>query len=265
MHRGVRILFAPAVLCIGLASGIFASEAAAGPLQSPEENVRTILDGVSNPEQIARGQDAFEARCSGCHGLNLTGGRNSALRGPNFIDKWREYNLELLYGFISNSMPPRQNDNPLILSNRAYLDILTYIVSGNGGQAGDEELTLDQLSEVLFVGPDGPQPLPVGALAMVVGCLTLNPDGAWVLTRTSRPVRSQTLPFDATTEELLSAESIPLGSETFGLRDMAFVRNFNPADHESHKVQAKGLMIRTSDSQSLSLTTMQTVSAECTE
>jgi len=115
------------------------------------------------------------------------------------------------------------------------------------------------------VGPDGPQPLPVGALAMVVGCLTLNPDGAWVLTRTSHPIRSQTLPFDATTEELLSAKSISLGSETFGLRDMAFVRNFNPADHEFHKVQAKGLMIRTSEGQSISLTTIQTVSAECAE
>ncbi len=261
----IRFFLATIVLIVGLAGGSFTSEAEARVRQSPDTNVRTILDGVSNPDQIARGQDAFDANCSGCHGLDLTGGRNSALRGPIFMDKWREYNLQLLYGFISNSMPPRRNDNPVILSDRAYLDILTYIVSGNGGQAGDEELTLDQLTEVLFVGPDGPQPLPVGALAMVVGCLTINPDGDWVLSRTSRPIRSQTLPFDATTEELLSAESIPLGNETFGLRDMAFVRNFDPADHESHKVQAKGLMIRTSESQSISLTSMQMVSAECAE
>ena len=261
----LRSFFVVTVLCVGLGAGIVASEAGGLLLQAPEENIRTILDGVSNPDQIARGQAAFDANCSGCHGLDLTGGRNSALRGPNFLEKWREYNLQLLYGFISNSMPPRRDDNPLILSDRAYLDILTYIVSGNGGQAGREELTIEQLTEVLFVGPDGPQPLPIGALAMVVGCLTRTSDSDWVLTRTSRPIRSQTLPFDATTEELISAESIPLGSETFGLRDMAFVRNFNPADHESHKVQAKGLMIRTSDSQSLSLTSMQMVSAECAE
>ena len=252
-------------MCVGLTGSLLTPVAAAGTLQSPGENVRTILDGVSNPEQIARGQAAFEDRCAGCHGLDLAGGRNSALRGPIFMDKWREYNLQLLYGFISNSMPPRQNDNPLILSDDTYLDILTYIVSRNGGQAGREELTTEQLTEFLFVGPDGPQPLPIGALAMVVGCLTRTPDSDWVLTQTSRPVRSQTLPFDSTTEEILSAESIPLGSETFGLRDMAFVRNFDPEDHESHKVQAKGLMIRASDSQSISLTTMQMVSAECSE
>ena len=263
MH--IRFFLATIVLIFGPASSIFTSEAVAGRLQSPDANIRTIFDGVSNPEQIARGQNAFDARCSGCHGLDLTGGRNSALRGPDFVEKWREYNLQLLYGFISNSMPPRRNENPLILPDDTYLDILAYIISGNGGQAGREELTEEQLSAVLFVGPEGPQPLPIGALAMVVGCLTRTPGSDWILTRTSRPVRSQTLPFDATTEELISAESIPLGSETFGLLDMAFVRGFDPADHEAHKVQAKGLMIRTSEGQSLSLTTMGMVSAECTE
>ncbi len=263
MQRKLRIFLSTAAVFVALTSGAFTRDTGASPLQSPEGTVRTILDGVSSAGQIARGQDAYEARCSGCHGLGLSGGGNSALRGPIFMDKWREYNLELLYGYISNSMPPRRIENPEILSDSTYLDILTYIISGNGGQAGQDELTRQQLTEVLFVGPNGPQPLPVGALAMVVGCLTRTPDRDWELTISSRPIRSQTLPFDATTEELVSAESIPLGSETFGLRDMAFVRDFDPEDHESHKVQAKGLMIRTSEGQSISLTSMQMVSAEC--
>ena len=162
-------------------------------------------------------------------------------------------------------MPPRQNENAVILPDQEYLDILTYIVSGNGAPAGEDELTMDELAEVRFVGPDGPQPLPLGALVSVVGCLERSPDNDWVLTNGSQPIRSQTLPFDTTTDELMDAESIPLGTETFGLRDMAFVRNFEPEDHDTHRVQAKGLLIPTGESRNISLTTMEMISAECSE
>ena len=224
MRRRFTFFLVTTALFLGLTGGVFALKVRAGTLQASAENVRTVLDGVYNQEQMERGQVAYEATCSGCHALNLVGGRNSALKGDLFLDKWREFNLDLLYGFISGAMPPRQNENAVVLPDQEYLDILTYIVSGNGAPAGEDELTMDELAEVRFVGPDGPQPLPLGALVSVVGCLERSPDNDWVLTNGSQPIRSQTLPFDTTTDELMDAESIPLGTETFGLRDMAFVR-----------------------------------------
>jgi mono/diheme cytochrome c family protein len=266
MNRARNVFHLLTILFVGVIATVLSSSAAAEQvLQGEHDRVRTILDGVYTEEQALRGQEDYETTCAGCHNFDLIGARNSPLKGPQFLDKWREYNLDLLYGFISNSMPPRRTENPVILSDSKYLDILTYIIAGNGGPAGTEELTTEDLHEVLFVGPDGPQPLPLGALAMVVGCLERGPAGQWELTRTSRPIRSQALPFDATTEELISADAIALGTETLSLRDMAFVRNFSPEEHEGHKVQAKGLMIPGSERSTLSLTTMQSISADCSE
>src|SRR5439155_7591300 len=131
--------------------------------------------------QAMRGQAVYKAVCSGCHGNALEGMSAPALTGNRFIERWREGRLDGIYNFIRQRMPLGRAPDAKPIPDSDYLDILTYILKANGYRTGSSELTADLLGNVMFVGKDGPQPVPDGSLVITVGCLSQAPNGVWIL------------------------------------------------------------------------------------
>ena len=193
----------------------------------------TVLDGVYTAKQAADGQDAYQAHCRSCHeGTDQDG---PDLKGADFVDRWRGDGLNVLFTQIKNNMP---GNKPGSLSESTSIDILAFLLSENGLPAGGGELTADTIRGLEFVGKDGPKPLPSMTGVLLVGCLTSGPNGTWILSNASEPVRNRSLN-DTTPEELQGSAARPLGSQRFRLQN---VREPSAVTKDS-KVQAKGVLI----------------------
>lgn len=111
---------------------------------------RTIWDGVYTAEQAKRGEAAYSAQCSACHGAMLDGvDAAPALMGGGFMARWDGVNLGDMVERIRVSMPL---SDPGSLSRQQIVDLLSYILSVNGVPPGEVELTAEpaRLSQVLF-------------------------------------------------------------------------------------------------------------------
>jgi mono/diheme cytochrome c family protein len=213
----------------------------------------TTLDGVYTTEQAARGQDAYRAYCVRCHEGNDQDGPD--LKGSGFVDRWRGDTLNVLFTQIKTNMP---GNRPGTLSESTYIDILAFLLSANSLPAGSKELTADVIRSVQLVGKDGQGPLPSMTPVRLVGCVASGPNGTWMLTNASEPVRSRSI--NATTpEELQALTASPLGTQTFRLQnvtDRAVAAN-------GHKVQAKGVLIRQYMNDRINVTSLETVASTC--
>jgi len=224
---------------------------------------KTILDGVYSNEQATRGRAAYAAACGKCHGSALEGISAPALLGDRFFERWREAPIELIYSFIRQSMPPtfEANAGPRV-SDRNYLDILTYILKVNGYRAGPSELTSDLLGNVMFVGKNGPQPIPDGALAVTAGCLSQDQDGTWILNNATEPVRTQE-ETTSTPAELKASSEKRSGTLTFRLATLDAVPDFAPDTHKGHRMQAKGYLVRQPNAERIQLSAIEMLSSTC--
>jgi hypothetical protein len=79
------------------------------------------------------------------------------------------------------------------------------------------------------------------------------------LTRATNPVKTRN-PEASPAVELERFKSTPLGNGTFGLVDAATLK---PDSLKGHKVEAKGFLMRQADGNSLSLTSLRSVSDDC--
>src|SRR5262245_41871843 len=120
----IRILVIFAVTPIGLAQ--------------VGERRNTVWDGVFTEGRGSRGKDAYMVTCSSFHSDDLEGLAGPTLKGPQFIDNWREDRVKSLFSFIQTQMPARARGS---LNTETYLDILAYILSVNMFPAGSKELT----------------------------------------------------------------------------------------------------------------------------
>jgi mono/diheme cytochrome c family protein len=230
--------------------GLFAAEAAAQ---------RTVLDGVYSAAQAARGREAYAAHCGDCHGPELHGGPEPPpLRGPVFLNRWREDGVDSLFLYTKNQMPPLARNS---LGDETYLDIVAHILRTNGFPVGSTSLTVSELVEILVVGLSGPQPLPTNTIVRTSGCLTAA-DGVneWTLTRASKPGRVRrpgSLPGDG------AVMRDSLGSETFQLMNHTHVfPRFEPKAHVNKKVRVEGALFT---GNRISLTKVEVLSETCTE
>ncbi|HET8986191.1 MAG TPA: c-type cytochrome [Trueperaceae bacterium] len=110
--------------------------------------------GVFTLEQAERGAALFSARCSGCHGAELTGGFGPRLAPLG--SHWRGQTLGSLFRFVSSAMP---YDKPGSLETEQYLDAIAFVLQRNGYPAGANPLVADPaaLDPVLL---DDPPPTP---------------------------------------------------------------------------------------------------------
>jgi mono/diheme cytochrome c family protein len=213
----------------------------------------TVLDKVYTEAQAARGAGEFQSRCTTCH----EGDEADAppLKGPAFIDRWREAPLDFLFAHIRTDMP---GNAPGSLSEAAYLDVVAYLLQANSYPAGNTELKTDKLGGILLVGPNGPQPLPANALVRVVGCLAGAGDD-WSLTSASDPMRVR-VSDETTPEELAQSAATPLGAAVYRLRNAS---DLHADTLKGKRVQAKGVFNLSGNTSTVSLQSLERVGAGC--
>jgi mono/diheme cytochrome c family protein len=218
-----RFLIAALVLAAGLVTAV---------AQAPA----SVLDGVYTAAQAERGEAVYSTSCAMCHeGQDADG---PELMGTVFFDRWREDKLEPLFTFMKTRMP---GNRPGTLEERAYVDVLAYVLQANGLPAGERELSADLVERIQLVGPDGPQPLANLTIVRAVGCLSTAANNTWALVQagSAAPVRARVIGA-ATPEELNDSAAQPLGTHTFPLLSVSE----KSASLAGHKVQVKGVLNR---------------------
>jgi mono/diheme cytochrome c family protein len=220
---------------------------------------KTVLDGVYTPAQAKRGQAIYGARCASCHRGDLGGFSGPPLKGDLFLDRWREFNLNVLFDLVKKTMPA---DNPGGLSEAAYLDVLAYLLEVNEIPAGKSELKAGILEGTRLVGKNGPQPLPTSAQVAVVGCLTLDVGNGWFLTHAAEPARTLD-PWQTTSEELQKTAAEELGDHLFRLASLTELSHFDRDALVDRKVQAKGVLVRQPNNERINVTSLQKIGDDC--
>ena len=239
MHR---YLIGVITLAAGLATGF-------------AQGSTTVLDGVYTAAQADRGHAAYEAACVGCHeGLDADGPQ---LAGRVFLDRWREDTLEPLFTFIKTRMP---GNFPGSLDERAYADIMAYILQTNRFPAGERELSSDMVGRVRLVGVDGPRPLANLTIVRAVGCLSAEAKNTWALSKAGSPAPVRDRVVDGTTpEELNVSAAQPLGTQTFPLLSVTQ----QSASYAGHKVQVKGVLTRQNTLERINVMSLESVAPTC--
>jgi hypothetical protein len=218
-----------------------------------------VLDGVYTAAQAERGKVAYAANCSSCHRADLTGFSGPPLKDDLFMDRWREFNVEVLFKLIKTTMPA---NSPGTLGEDKYLDILAYIFQANNLPAGSKNLSVDILGATLLVGKDGPKPLPSSAQVEVTGCMTLDSGNGWFLTSAGEPARTLDA-FAIVPEELKAAAVRPLGGFVFRLENLADIAGFNIDASVGKRIEAKGILVRQPKGDRINVTALQVAAPGC--
>ena len=121
-------------------------------LAADAQNASTpsIWSGVFSEAQAKRGNDAYQASCSGCHGsdLHATDPEAVDLTGPAIRTKWNGKTLQDRFETIRDTMPP---GNANTLGDQTYMDILAFILQSNEFPAGNQELVPETAKAIVFV------------------------------------------------------------------------------------------------------------------
>jgi ankyrin repeat protein len=116
---------------------------------------KTNWDGVFTEQQAQRGQQVYQRACSACHLESLQGDDVSpALVGKGFLARFRGLSAHEMVQNLRASMPQNAPDS---LGDRAYIDLVSYLLKANGSKTGALELPLDvaELEKIAIV--DRPQ------------------------------------------------------------------------------------------------------------
>jgi mono/diheme cytochrome c family protein len=110
----------------------------------------SIGSGVFTAAQAKRGDDAYQASCSGCHGSNLRATDPEAvdLTGPGFQAKWNGKTLGERFETIRDTMPLGNGNS---LGDKTYMDILAFILQFNEFPPGNQELVPDTAKLIVVV------------------------------------------------------------------------------------------------------------------
>ena len=227
---------------------------------------KTVWNGVYAEDQANRGRTEYLANCSPCHGTQLEGLNGVRLSGPDFMERWREFDVGSLYDFISKSMPRRREGSPNrpgSLSDETYTNIISLILRSNGFPSGAQPLNADVMKATQIEGKDGPKPLPNGALVQLVGCFAAGRTGGWRLSQASEPARTS-VSKASTPAELAAAQTRELGHLEFRLANIDYVGpTFIPKDHVDQKMQTKGYLVRQPGNERIDVTSLEIASEHC--
>jgi quinoprotein glucose dehydrogenase len=109
--------------------------------------------GIYSTAQAMRGQSVYGAKCSACHGVDLSGGDHAPpLKGARFWREWDQETVRTLYSRIISTMPP---SDPGSLESKDVIDIVTYLLQSNGLPAGEKSIEdPNQLNVIRLKGPN---------------------------------------------------------------------------------------------------------------
>lgn len=115
---------------------------------TPAEPPDAPIEGIFSDVQADRGKTTFDETCSECH-------TTSEFRGRTFQSNWGRRTVYSLFRTVRSTMP---DDNPGGLEEQVYLDVVAYILSINGHDAGSSELVPDSPMREVRIAPPGPGP-----------------------------------------------------------------------------------------------------------
>jgi cytochrome c5 len=258
MRNRPRRLWSVVAASIGAATILATGAVAALGQSTAPPTQKTVLDGVFTEAQADGGGVIYGTECAGCHeGADVDG---PPLTGDPFIDRWREDTLDGLFEYIKTRMPQTA---PASLSDAAYTDILAHLLHENSFPAGPRDLTLDALGRTLLVGPQGPQPLPSGALVRVVGCLMQTAAREWVISRAAPPSRVRAGNEITAAEATAAAVSAP-GAQTFTLQNVGEGGTALPGNgKDGQKVVAKGALTQRAGAARIHVTAVKSLADTC--
>jgi cytochrome c5 len=233
---------------------------ACGAAAEPQAG-KTVLAGVYTAAQAQHGKTVYENRCGSCHHADLNGFSGPPLKGDLFMDRWREFNLNVLFDLIQNTMPA---DNPGTLQKIDYLDVTAYLLKVNEIPPGAKPLTADILENTLLVEKDGAKPLPTSAQVVVTGCVRLDSGNGWFLTHATEPARTLN-PWQITQQELKAAADQPFGDQLFRLQNITEVAGFDRDKLAGNKGMAKGILVRQPQNQRINVMSVETLGSSCDE
>jgi mono/diheme cytochrome c family protein len=109
----------------------------------------SIWSGVFTAAQAKRGDAAYQASCSSCHGSDLraTDAEAVDLTGPAFRARWNGKALEDRFETIRDTMPL---GNANTLGDKTYMDILAFILQFNDFPPGEQELMPETARAIVF-------------------------------------------------------------------------------------------------------------------
>lgn len=117
--------------------------------RAQEASGPSIWSGVFTAAQAKRGNDAYQASCSSCHGsdLHATDAEAVDLTGPAMRARWNGKTLQERFETIRDTMPP---GNPNTLGDKTYMDILAFILESNEFPTGNQELGPATAKAIVF-------------------------------------------------------------------------------------------------------------------
>jgi uncharacterized protein len=112
---------------------------------------KTIWDGVFTDQQAQRGQQVYQRACAACHLDSLQGDDVSpSLVGKGFLARFAGQSAHEMVQNLRASMPQNAPDS---LGDRAYIDLVSFLLKANGSKTGSLELPLDvaELEKIAIV------------------------------------------------------------------------------------------------------------------
>jgi ankyrin repeat protein len=112
---------------------------------------KTNWDGVFTDQQAQRGRQVYQRACAACHLDSLQGDAVSpSLVGSAFLARFDGQSAHEMVQNLRASMPQNAPDS---LGDRAYIDLVAYLLKANGSRAGALELPLDvaELEKIAIV------------------------------------------------------------------------------------------------------------------
>jgi mono/diheme cytochrome c family protein len=145
------IMIAAAALAFGTAALTFEFSSVSWA-QAP---AHTVWEGVYTTAQATTGKAAYDAKCTTCHGAELSGAEMAPpLAGGVFLGNWSGQSVGDLATRIHTTMPA---NDPGSLSNQETADIVAYILSFNQFPAGSVALASDpQLQAQIAITAEKP-------------------------------------------------------------------------------------------------------------
>ncbi len=221
---------------------------------------RTVWDRVFTAAQAAKGKTDYETSCSGCHGVDLGGGRGPQLQGNGFQTKWDFQSVNQLFTEMKSRMP---RDQPGSLTQDAYLGIVAYVLQTNKFPAGEMALAADPALASTFITKSATAKqgaglaITTGQLVQVVGCLD-GAAGAWTLTKATDPSRTES-PDASSADELKQLASMAGGTGTYQLLGI-----YSPIDeHKGHRMEAKAFIVKDPAGDRLNVVSLEAVATAC--
>lgn len=132
------LIFPTVVLALWMVSHAQTANRQTSAAQTPQYH--SVWDGIYTEAQAQRGQALYHAKCSSCHGDQLTGKESDdvpALTGRDFMVEWDGRTVGDLYRKIFRKMP---QDDPGTLTPQQTADLVSFLLSFNKFPSGNSEL-----------------------------------------------------------------------------------------------------------------------------